>query len=163
MRRQRGQAMVEYTVVLMALMAALLAPGLWPSSDQGGDGLVGLDQSRQGTLLRAIADKRRGFGYALSLAEIPEVDGADGSGGGSNNKLARLADYYDSLGKYPGLSAQLRQAGGKIDGWGQQLNDLNNVLSQLVPPRPPDPCDLMQNIGMPSIGGFRPAPPGCGQ
>lgn len=146
--------MVEYTVVLIALMAALLAPKLWPSSDQSSDGLIGLDQSQRGTLLRGIAAKHRGYGYALSLGDIPEVDG-------SSSKLIELADYYDSLGKYPELSKQLRAGGSKIAQLNGQLTSLNQLVSQYVPPNPPSPCQVLGSLPGPSIGGFSFSPPGC--
>ncbi len=93
--------MVEYVVVLAALVAALLAPGL---------GSVGVTQDDTDSLLRAAASKHRGHGYALSLSEIPETD-----------SLADLSTYYDSLGKYPELSAQLA-SGSDV------LNQLASVL-----------------------------------
>lgn len=151
--RQKGQAMVEYTIVVMALIAALLAPSIWLSSDTSGEGTIGLDQSQQGTLLRAVANKHRGYGYALSLAEIPETDGTD-------VKLKELAAYYDSLGKYPGLSAQLKQGANKLTQWNGQLNSLNKLLSQYVPPKPPDVCkELKKQTG--SVAGYSLSPPGC--
>ena len=137
----------------MALVAAVLAPSLWPSSRGDEDGIIGLDQSQQGTLLRALADKHRGYGYALSLVEIPEADGSDA-------KLRELAAYYDSLGKYPGLSAQLKQGANKLTQWNNQLNQLNKELSRYVPPKLPNVCsELKKQAG--GVAGYSLTPPGC--
>lgn len=78
---QRGQSMVEYTVVVVALALALLAPGL------------GSNES----LRQAVENQQNGYSYAISLSDIPETD-----------DLTELADYYDSLEKYPDLSSDLR-------------------------------------------------------
>ena len=78
---QRGQSMVEYTVVVMALALALLAPGL------------GSNES----LRQAVVNQQNGYSYAISLSDMPETD-----------DLTELADYYDSLGKHPELSKDLR-------------------------------------------------------
>ena len=106
-RYQRGQSMVEYVVILMALSAALLAPGL---------GSVGLDQDTdRNSLLHAVANKHRGHMYALSLSEIPETDDLD-----------ELTAYYDSLDKYQGLSGQM---GGLLANINGSLNRISNGLN----------------------------------
>lgn len=79
--RQRGQSMVEYTVVVAALTLALLAPGL------------GSNES----LRQAVVNQQNGYSYAISLSDMPETD-----------DLTELADYYDSLEKHPELSKDLR-------------------------------------------------------
>ncbi|MCP3671731.1 MAG: hypothetical protein GY814_15135 [Gammaproteobacteria bacterium] len=107
-QNQRGQSMVEYVVVLAALTAALLAPGL---------GSVGVTQDDTDSLLRAVASKHRGHGYALSLSEIPETD-----------TLSELSEYYDSLGKYPDLSAQLASGADVLDQLASTLNTADSTL-----------------------------------
>jgi len=107
-RLQTGQSMVEYVVILAALTAALLTPGL---------GSVGLTQNDADSLLRAAANKHRGHGYALSLSEIPETD-----------DLVQLSAYYDSLGKYPDLSAQLASGAGTLTQLSNRLNTINGTL-----------------------------------
>lgn len=96
--------MIEYLVVLSVLVAALLLPGL---------GSVGVTQEDKGSLLKAVADKHRGQGYALSLSELPETD-----------DMVKLSAYYDSLGKYPELSKQLKSGG-------QALNTLADIMNQI--------------------------------
>jgi hypothetical protein len=103
-----GQAMVEYLVVLAALIAALLLSGI---------GSVGLTQDDKGSLLKAVADKHRGQGYGLSLSEIPETD-----------DLVKLSLYYDSLGKYPELSKQLKSGGGSLNTFTNVLNEVNKEM-----------------------------------
>jgi hypothetical protein len=93
----KGQAMVEYIVITAALVAALLTAN--------NDSLSGLVQG-QGSIASfedAVQDKQRGYSYALSLSAIPETD-----------DLVELADYYDSLGKFPELSTEIRSGGSAI-------------------------------------------------
>ncbi len=130
---QTGQSMVEYVVILAALTAALLTPGL---------GSVGLTQNDSDSLLRAAASKHRGHGYALSLSEIPETD-----------DLAELATYYDSLGKYPELSAQL---GSGASALGQLANRLNTIDQKLQSFNISSFSDPFSNVSLtPSIGPFQ--------
>ncbi len=108
-KHQKGQSMVEYVVILGALSAALLLPGL---------GSVGTEQSDGNSLLKAVADKHRGHGYALSLSEIPETD-----------KLIELADYYDKLEKYPELSPQLRTGGQMLGSFSNHLTSMTSLMT----------------------------------
>jgi hypothetical protein len=111
---QRGQSMVEYTVILMALTLALLAPwGSRPGSP------VGVTENDQGSLLKAVADKHRGHGYAVSLSEIPETD-----------QLADLADYYERLDKYPELTPQLKTGAAMMNKFSNQLTSLSSMISK---------------------------------
>ncbi len=105
-RRQAGQSMVEYLVILLALVPILLP---W----EGGP----LDQLRQ-----AVVDKHRGYTYALSLSEIPETD-----------RLEDLADYYDALGKYPELASELRNGGNKIGSLENQIEQVSQSLQGFRP------------------------------
>jgi len=111
MNKQLGQSMVEYVVILGALSAALLAPGL---------GSIGTSPTDQNSVLKAISDKHRGHGYTISLSEPPETD-----------ELLVLADYYDRLGKYPELSAQLRSGGTKLGAFSSHLTQLGSAINQL--------------------------------
>jgi Flp pilus assembly pilin Flp len=88
-KRELGQAMVEYAVILAALTAALF---IGYANRTGRPATGDVEQLRQ-----AIDFKYRGYSYAVSLSEYPETD-----------SWGELADYYDSLGKYPGLSGNLR-------------------------------------------------------
>ncbi|MGD2117609.1 MAG: hypothetical protein PVG66_04560 [Chromatiales bacterium] len=130
-QKQRGQSMVEYVVILSALTAALLMPGL---------GSVGTSQSDANSLLKAVADKHRGHGYALSLSEIPET--AD---------LAELAAYYESLGKYPELSPQIKTGAQKLGEFSNQLTNLGNLLSSFNPGNIQIPPQLPSNPSLPSF------------
>ena len=122
-KQSRGQSMVEYLVILMALVPVFLP---W----KGGP----LDQLRQ-----AVVDKHRGYTYAASLSEIPETD-----------RLDELADYYDALGKYPELAAQLRSGGQKIGNLSQQIESVNDRLQSF------DPGDIASPL--PHFE-FKPSPP----
>ena len=129
-RVQSGQAMVEYVVVLMVLTAVLLTAN-YTASDGSNmpDGYIGTSEADQGSLVQAINMKHRGHNYALSLSEIPETD-----------DWTALADYYDSLNKYPELSPQIRSG---AQAMGQITNGLNQITSgvsqvgQYIPPKFP--------------------------
>lgn len=131
-KRQQGQAMAEYLVVLMVLVAALLAPGL---------GSVGVDQSERDSLLWAVTNKHRGHMYALSLSEIPETD-----------DLVKLSAYYDVLGKYPELSPQLQAGGQKLGELAQRLGLVNAMLSNFDPGSIPTPSP--PSLSTPDLGAF---------
>lgn len=77
--RQRGQAMVEYTVILAFGIMMLLGPG--------------------GDVLRDLADvmknNYRGYTYALSMSPLPEFDTGP-----------ELREYIDGLGLDPALDAE---------------------------------------------------------
>ena len=104
--QQRGQAMVEYVVILAALTAALLLAGNGSVED----------------LRQAVVDRHRGQSYALSLSEIPETD-----------DLELLAEYYRDLGKYPELADQLGNAGGQLGQLADQLEATNRLLGGFDP------------------------------
>lgn len=131
-RRQTGQSMVEYVVILAALSAALLAPGL---------GSVGITQNESGSLLEAIASKHRGHSYALSLSEIPETD-----------DLTELSVYYGTLGKYPELSPQLAAGASTLGNLANTLNQVDNTLQNFDISKFKDPFN---NINVkPDLGIF---------
>jgi len=142
--KQRGQSMVEYVVILMALSAALLTVDY--TSRTGVDmpeGYIGTSEADEGSLIQAIHMKHRGHNYALSLAEIPETD-----------DWVALADYYDSLNKYPELSAQIRSGGDKL---GQLTSGINNItagvnkVGSYMPPKFP-PTGFSPTSAFPDIG-----------
>ncbi len=78
-RRQYGQAMVEYTVILVFGLLLLLGPG--------------------GDVLRDLADvmrnNYRGYTYALSMSPLPDFDTGP-----------ELRDYVEGLGLDPELDEQ---------------------------------------------------------
>jgi Flp pilus assembly pilin Flp len=86
----KGQAMVEYIVILVALSAALISAG---------NGSIGFSKDDKDSLVQALHNRYTTQAYALSISEIPE--GRD---------LGELADYYLALDKYPGLSPKLKTA-----------------------------------------------------
>ncbi|HHJ11676.1 MAG TPA: hypothetical protein ENK00_00725 [Chromatiales bacterium] len=63
--RQRGQAMIEYTIVVGAVFLALAASNLGPN-EQNMDGL-----------LAAIKGQGQAYGYAMSLSAIPDSEDPD--------------------------------------------------------------------------------------
>ncbi len=87
----KGQAMIEYAVILVALTTALVAAG---------NGSIGFSKNDDDSLVQALHNRYTTQAYALSISEIPE--GRD---------LTELADYYNSLEKYPELSSKLESAG----------------------------------------------------
>lgn len=122
--------MVEYVVILGALSAVLLTAN-YTASD-GTDypqGYIGTGEGDQGSLIQAINMKHRGHNYALSLTEIPE-----------SSDWTTLADYYDSLNKYPQLSPQIRSGAQTMGQITNGLNDLAsgiNQVGQYIPPKFP--------------------------
>jgi len=113
---QRGQSMVEYTVILAALTAALLAAGRG-SVDE---------------LRKAVIDKQRGYSYAVSLSEIPE-----------SGDLTEIAAYYKRLDKYPGIQAELAAGGRKLGQFARQLEQADRLLSQFDPANAGKPLDQL--------------------
>ncbi len=74
-RRNRGQAMVEYTVVLffglLLLFKAFSLTGVSPTAhDTGGF----RPDSVPGLLLGVMKDNFQGYSYAMSLSDIPDYD-----------------------------------------------------------------------------------------
>jgi Flp pilus assembly pilin Flp len=86
----KGQAMVEYIVILAALSAALITAG---------DGSIGFSKKDEGSLVQALHHRYTAQAYALSISEIPE-----------GKSLDELADYYRELNKYPELRLKLKAA-----------------------------------------------------
>ncbi len=129
-KSQTGQSMVEYVVVLMALSAALLTVNYTTRDGKTvADGYIGMSESDQGSLVQAFNQKHRGFGYALSLSEIPETD-----------DLVALSVYYDRLGKYPELSKQLKSGGQALNKLSSGLNSISsgiNSVGNYLPPKIP--------------------------
>ncbi len=69
--RQQGQSMVEYTVVVMALITALIMPlpdALRRDGAPPGENAVE-------SLERAIRDNYQGYSYAVSMSEYPDYQG----------------------------------------------------------------------------------------
>ena len=117
-RLQQGQSMVEYTVVLVALTTALMTAGL---------GSVGLSKNDDQSLLQAMHQRYTTQAYSLSITELPE--GRD---------LAELADYYNSLDKYPELSQRLQDASESINKVSQgiaKVSDGVNTLKAYTDPK----------------------------
>jgi len=131
MRKQSGQSMIEYVVILGALSAALLAPGL---------GSVGETVTDQNSFLEAISDKHRGHGYTVSLSDLPESD-----------DLLVLVDYYDRLGKYPALSSQLKSGSNKLASFSNNLTQLSNTIGQVQQAQQYFPPSLPTMSSLPSF------------
>jgi len=140
MKKNRGQSMIEYIVVTSAIMLILIKPSL---SDtvftreepkfqvvQGGWGVISSLSSgvpAQNSFEDVIHDKQRGYSYALSLSTIPETD-----------DLVELADYYDSLGKFPDLSNELRSGGTAINSVANSYSRISNLLESFQLPTLPN-------------------------
>jgi Flp pilus assembly pilin Flp len=107
----KGQAMVEYIVILVALSAALISAG---------NGSIGFSKDDKDSLVQALHNRYTTQAYALSISEIPE--GRD---------LGELADYYVALDKYPGLSPKLRTADKTLDKLTSGLENLNKGIDSL--------------------------------
>jgi len=104
--------MVEYIVITSAIMLALLTP-----TGQGFIASLSGGTPANGSFEDAVQDKQRGYSYALSLSAIPETD-----------DLVELANYYDSLEKFPELSKELRAGGTVINAAGQTYQKTTELL-----------------------------------
>lgn len=121
--RCAGQAMVEYTVILVALTLAVLAVGDGDfSTPEDGN----INELRQ-----AVQFKYRGYSYALSLSEIPESD-----------DLGEVADYYDSLGRHPELASKLGAGDSAVDNLVETYVDTTGRLRNFNPSLPDDFEDI---------------------
>lgn len=118
--------MVEYVVVTSAIMLALLTP-----TGQGFIASLSGGTPAEGSFEDAVQDKQRGYTYALSLSVIPETD-----------DLSELADYYDSLGKFPELSAEIRSGSDAMKDFVEGYQDFVGPLKDLEVPDIPDFEDI---------------------
>ncbi|MFT7491751.1 MAG: Flp pilus assembly pilin Flp [Pseudohongiellaceae bacterium] len=109
--RSKGQAMVEYVVILGVLVTALLTAG---------EGSIGLTKNDDGSLVQALHNRYTAQAYALSLSESPEL-----------NDLAELASYYKSLDKFPELSNKMNEADQFLIKLASNLNEVNTGMDQL--------------------------------
>jgi Flp pilus assembly pilin Flp len=100
--RLKGQAMIEYIVILGVLTAALLTAG---------EGSIGMSKDDEGSLVAALHKRYTTQTHALSISEAPET-----------TNFNDLALYYKSLGKFPKLA----------DGLGEASVLLNKVTSTAV-------------------------------
>jgi len=105
-----GQGMVEYIVILAALITALIAAG---------SGSVGFSKDDD-SLVQALHERYTAQAYAISISEIPE--GRD---------LVELADYYNELGKFPSLSSKLDSAGSTLNKVSGGLAIIDQGISNL--------------------------------
>lgn len=103
---QRGQSMVEYTVILIALTTALYT--ITSSGDRGK--LIGSDKHQPDSLLQAMHQHYTQQSYALRLSQLPE-----------RHSQQDLAQYYDALNKYDALAPQLNN-------WAASVNQLNGKV-----------------------------------
>lgn len=133
--RQRGQAMVEYTVILAFGLMMLLGPG--------------------GDVLRDLADvmknNYRGYTYALSMSPLPEFDTGP-----------ELREYIDALALEPELDEETlaRLTVDPVqDGVTAALSPLSNLTSQFgsiddVLAALPDIEDVMADAAKDAISPF---------
>tara|TARA_Y100001935_G_C17296452_1_gene506371 strand:+ start:236 stop:637 length:402 start_codon:yes stop_codon:yes gene_type:complete len=128
---QKGQSMVEYVVIIGALSAALILPGL---------GSIGLSPTDKDSVLEGFSNKHRGHGFAMSLSEIPETD-----------SLAELAAYYERLGKYPELSPQLKSGSQKLGQFSNRLTEMGNFVKKVNPNKIKFPPKLPSTPSLPSF------------
>jgi hypothetical protein len=111
---QCGQSMVEYVVVLSALTLAVLAVG---DGDFSTPEDSNIDELRQ-----AIDFRHRGYTYAVSLSEIPEAESP-----------LEVAQYYDSLGKYPELASQMSAGYSTIESYVDKYVNVTTALRDFDP------------------------------
>tara|TARA_Y100001935_G_scaffold255643_1_gene270415 strand:- start:19542 stop:19943 length:402 start_codon:yes stop_codon:yes gene_type:complete len=128
---QKGQSMVEYVVIIGALSAALILPGL---------GSIGIIPTDQDSVLEGFSNKHRGHGFAISLSEMPETD-----------SLAELAAYYERLGKYPELTPQLKAGSQKLGMFSNRLTEMGNFVKKVNPNKIKFPPKVS---GVPSLPSF---------
>jgi hypothetical protein len=103
--------MVEYTVILVALTTALMTAGL---------GSVGLSKNDDQSLLQGLHKRYTTQAYSLSITELPE-----------GRNLTELAEYYESLDKYPELRQRLQDAAASITKVSQGITQVSSGVNTL--------------------------------
>jgi hypothetical protein len=113
-RKQLGQSMVEYTVILIAITVGLSAVVIGNEK--------GLDDDNNPSLLGAMHTRYNQQSYAVRLTELPE-----------SQDLTAIVSYYSALNKYPELvnnmgqaATKIKEVTGKIDSVSSKLVELNN-------------------------------------
>lgn len=115
--KQSGQSMVEYTVVLVALVGALYVV----TADGKKGGLIASDKQQQGSLLQLMHHRYTRQNMAIRISELPE-----------KRNLKQLADYYQQLDKYPKLSQGIENAGNKVSKLTEDIESVNKKMSKLI-------------------------------
>jgi hypothetical protein len=119
----KGQAMIEYVVILGVLTSALLYVG---NPDDVDSGHIGFSKDDEGSLIQALHDRYTTQTHALSISEAPEL-----------TSYSELALYYKSLDKYPELSQKLDDAGvflNKVTAGLVAVNDGVETLKEYTDP-----------------------------
>ena len=121
-RHQLGQSMVEYTVLLIALTAAMLTVSGGEYGHVGTRKSTPTEQHYQQydrSLMQAVHQRYRAQSYGLRITELPELN-VDG-----------LSQYYNRLEKFPALSSEINKVAGHLNKVNQNFNDVNEGLSKL--------------------------------
>lgn len=119
---QLGQSMVEYTVILIALSAALFTV---TSSDYGHVGTQKLDvndpnfEKYDRSLLQAMHNRYEAQSYGLRISDLPE------------RNIDEITGYYNRLEKFPTLSSEIAQVSSNLNKLNQNLNDINDGITSL--------------------------------
>jgi len=128
LRRQKGQSMVEYTVILVALTTALIGIGI---ADNGNhEGSVGLNKNQEGSLLNVVHRRYTEQTYALSMSELVE-----------HPDYGELAAYYSGQDKYPLLVPHLQTGDRYLDQMADGVGKAASTVDQLKNFKPQDLVD----------------------
>ena len=138
---QNGQSMVEYVVICAALTLAMFAPLNAYVFNSGAN--IGNQDGNIESLEDAVLDRQRGYTYALSLSAIPETD-----------DYGDLADYYDELGKYPALAAEMHSADDALDEFVEGYTTASDAVRDIDPLSPPSASDIFSSIGRGFVDDF---------
>lgn len=130
---QSGQSMVEYTVILIAITAALMGLGLGPGESKFGT--IGLNKNEQDSLLNVMHRRYTEQTYALSMSDLVE-----------HPDYGELSSYYDSLDKYPLISPQLANGDRYLDRVSDTVGDAARTVDELRNFSPQDLVDQGGNV-----------------
>lgn len=127
-RKQTGQSMVEYTVILVALTTALI--GIGTSSNESHLGSVGLNKKQDGSLLNVVHRRYTEQTYALSISDLVE-----------HPDYGALADYYAQQEKYPQLVPHLKKGDKYLDQVADGVGKAAEAVDRLKDFKPRDLVD----------------------
>jgi hypothetical protein len=116
-KHQKGQSMIEYTVILIALTTTLYSVTQGSSTT----GIVGTNKDQKGSLMNALHERYTDQSLAIRITELPEY-----------RDLGEISTYYNQLNKFPTLSGQIYRADAEMDKLKNQLDTYNGYVQNLA-------------------------------
>ena len=113
---QKGQSMVEYTVILIALTTTLYSV----TQDSSTVDIVGTNKDQTGSLMHALHERYTDQSLAIRITELPEY-----------SDLSEISAYYNQLNKFPTLSGQIYRADAEMNKLKNQLDTYNGYVQNL--------------------------------